>query len=300
MTNILKIEEIDYIGDVYNLHVENNHNYIANGVVVSNCHGSRAKILQSLLSEYGKNIAHRFGLTGTLPDHPVDLMLVKVVLGDVIFTSYAKDLIEAGWLATPNISIVQLNDVAYLQKSGVNEIEHLLYEEELHFLKSCITRQQWIANYIIEKSKSSKIGNTLILVNNIVYGKQLTKLIPNAVFLHGKDKDAIRQKVYDLFEVQDDLIVICTKQIAGVGLSIDRIFILIYIDGGKSFINTIQTIGRGLRKGRDKDSVDIIDICGNMVISNNHLKQRIKYYKGANYFYKKHTIEYYNGDINLC
>ena len=292
--------EIDVPEDTYNLHIENNHNYVANSVVVSNCHGSKAAVLQKLLAEYGKNIAHRFGLTGTLPDHPVELMLVKVVLGNVIYESYAKDLIAAGWLATPNISIIQLDDFKYLKECGLKELDHILYEEEQLFLKSCNDRREWIANYIIEKSAASKVGNTLILVNNIAYGKKLAKSIPNAVFLYGKDKDKVRQQVYELFETQDDLIVICTKQIAGVGLSIDRIFILIYIDGGKSFINTIQTIGRGLRKGRDKDSVDIIDICGNLLTANKHLKQRIKYYKGASYPYKKFAAEYHNGDIDLC
>ena len=300
MVSILKIEELDYVGDVYNLHVEDNHNYYANGVIVSNCHGSKAKTLNKLLTEFGKDTPHRYGLTGTLPDHPSELLLVQIALGDIIFTSHTRELIAAGWLATPNISILQLDDISYLKGSGIKDIELLLYEEEQHFLRHSDCRTKWIANYIIEKRDIVGVSNTLVLINNISYGKKLVKLIPGAVFLHGSDKNKVRQDVYDLFEVQDDLVVICTKQIAGVGLSIDRIFNLIYIDGGKSFINTIQTIGRGLRKGRDKSSVEITDICSNMLIADKHLKQKIKYYKDANYPYKKFKIEYDNGDVNLC
>ena len=290
-------EEIATPDVVYNLHVENNHNYIANGVVVSNCHGAKANVVHKLLTDHGKNIPHRFGLTGTLPDHPCELLMVQVGLGSVKYKSYAKDLIAIGWLAVPHISVVQLNDMQYLLDSGVKEPELLLYEEEQVFFRQCADRTQWIAKYIMQKQESAKVGNILVLVNNIAYGKKLAKLIDNSTFLYGKDDNETRQKVYELFEVRDDVIAICTKQIAGVGLSIDRIFVLIYIDAGKAFINTIQTIGRGLRKGRDKDSVDVIDLCSNLPTAEKHLKKRIKYYKEAQYAYKKFKQTYESEDV---
>lgn len=65
---LIKRTEIVKPDIVYNLEVKNNHNYVANNVVVSNCHGTKAAQLQSLLIDHGANIAHRYGLTGTSPN----------------------------------------------------------------------------------------------------------------------------------------------------------------------------------------------------------------------------------------
>ena len=279
---------------VYNLEVKNNHNYLANDVVVSNCHGTKAAQLQSLLIDHGANIAHRYGLTGTLPKDPCSKMLVHVALGEVKCEYHAKDLIAKGWLATLDISILQLDDVSYLENNGIPRANLMMYEEEEHFVKTNASRMEWIANTIIENKAQSKLGNTLVLVNTIKYGKELHKLIPNSYVLNGSNSDKSRKAVYDLFETNDDVVAICTKQIAGVGLSIDRIFNLVYVDAGKSFITTIQQIGRGLRKGRDKDSVNILDICSNLPSASKRLRERIKHYKDASYPYKKYLIGYEN------
>jgi superfamily II DNA or RNA helicase len=95
-----------------------------------------------------------------------------------------------------------------------------------------------------------------------------------------------------MFKNHDDLVVIATVHIAGTGLSINRIFNLILIDIGKSFIRVIQAIGRGLRKAHDKNYVNITDVCSDFKYSKTHLATRIRYYKDAKYPYKKHTITY--------
>ncbi len=64
------------------------------------------------------------------------------------------------------------------------------------------------------------------------------------------------------------------------------------IDVGKSFIRIIQTIGRGLRKAPDKDSVHVTDICSDLKYSKKHLRERAKYYNEAQYKFKKHLVDY--------
>jgi superfamily II DNA or RNA helicase len=114
--------------------------------------------------------------------------------------------------------------------------------------------------------------------------------MPGSVFLYGKDKTKERRKIYDLFKTHDNLIVIATVKIAGTGLDIKRIFNLMFIDGGKSFIRIIQAIGRGLRKAPDKESVDVTDICSDLKYGRRHLRDRIKFYNEAKYPHKKTTI----------
>lgn len=291
---LIKRTEIEKPNIVYNLKVSKNHNYIANGAVVSNCHGSKAAKLYQLLTEHGKNLVHRYGLTGTLPEPAADKLNVHVALGKVLCEYPAYELIEKGWLAQLNINILQLNDTRYLIDHGVPEedVHKIMYEEETEFCKTNETRTKWIAAFIVANRDKHHLGNTLVLVNNIKYGRTLQKLIPNSYFLHGSDKVKERDEVYDLFEHNNDLIVICTKQIAGVGLSIDRIFALFFIDSGKSFVGTIQSIGRGLRKGKDKDSVNVLDICSNFNSATSRMKKRVTHYKNARYPYKVIKVNY--------
>jgi superfamily II DNA or RNA helicase len=292
---LLKRTEIERPNITYNLHVRKNNNYVANGIVVSNCHGSKAAKLYQLLTHYGNNIVHRFGLTGTLPDVPIDKLNVHNAIGRIVCEYLAKDLIEKGWLATLKINIVQLDDVKNLEKHGVNNTSLFQYEEEKYYYDTNKSRMQWIADFVIKNVETKELGNTLILVNTIKYGKELGALIPNSYVLNGSDKVDARQKIYDMFEDRNDMVVICTKQIAGVGLSIDRIFSLVFVDSGKAFIGTIQQIGRGLRKGKDKDFVEVYDICGNLPSAINWMKKRISHYKGANYPHSVSKVEYIGG-----
>lgn len=261
-------------------------------VLVDECHGANANSLNQLLLKQGSKIPVRIGFTGTLPKHEAVQMTIKIALGHVIYEKTAHTLIESGWLATPNISIMQLDDDNFIRRHADVDLSKLEYDQHLQLILTNDDRLNWISQFIQEKNQADHKGNILCLVGNVKYGKKLQKLIPNAIFLHGKDKQEVRSQVYELFETHDDLIVICTHQIAGVGLSIDRIFNLIFIDMGKSYVKTIQVIGRGLRKGRDKDSVNIVDICSNLPYFKAHMKQRIKYYKEAKYAYKQYLVEY--------
>lgn len=86
-----------------------------------------------------------------------------------------------------------------------------------------------------------------------------------------------------MFEENDDLIVIASVGIASTGISIDRIFNMMLVDAGKSFIRSIQSIGRGLRLADDKQSVHVVDVHSKLKWSKKHWKEREKYYKEAGY-----------------
>ena len=146
-----------------------------------------------------------------------------------------------------------------------------------------------MADYITMKSKH---GNVFCLTVGVAFGKRLAKRIPNAVFLYGQDLVEERKQVYELFKTRDDMIVIANAKIASTGLNIKRIFNLILIDIGKSFITTIQGIGRGLRTASDKDSVHVTDICSDSYHSKRHVRERMSYYKDAKYPFVKKVVEY--------
>ena len=67
---IKKIRRIEKPKVVYNLSVEDNENYVANGIVVHNCHGLRGVKLSTMM-QFCINADFKIGTTGTLPTSAV-------------------------------------------------------------------------------------------------------------------------------------------------------------------------------------------------------------------------------------
>ena len=278
-------------------------------VLVDECHGAKGKELQKILTDHASKIPYRFGVTGTMPPEPADEMAVHVALGPVRYTVTAKQLIDEGVLAAPHIDVIQLEEdlkdeySAYCAelKPGIKPLTYVQYKDqylpdftsEKAYLHRRSMRIEWIASYIQAKADKKK-GNVMCFVDSIPFGRKLADLIPGAIFVNGQDTKsaAKRREIYDLFENHDNLTVIATVNIAGTGLDVPRIFNVVTIDLGKSFIRVIQALGRGLRKAHDKDTVMISDICGDLKYSKKHLKQRMNYYDDAGYPYKRHKIDY--------
>ena len=103
------------------------------------------------------------------------------------------------------------------------------------------------------------------------------------VFIQGETKLEDRKEQYDEIGSSDNKVIIATYGVASVGINIPRIFNLVLIEPGKSFVRVIQSIGRGIRKAKDKDFVQIWDITSSCKFAKRHLTHRKKFYKEANY-----------------
>jgi len=120
----------------------------------------------------------------------------------------------------------------------------------------------------------------------------LEELIPNSVFVSGATKAQARKDEYDEIATMDGKVIIATYGVAAVGINIPRIFNLILIEPGKSFVRVIQSIGRGIRKAEDKDFVQIWDITSTCKFAKRHLTTRKKFYREANYPFEVDKIEW--------
>lgn len=248
-------------------------------LIVDEAHGASAKTIGELINTHGKSCAFRYGFTGTFPKPQIDQLTLTGAIGNVLYEISAADLIRMGYLAQLEIEPVEIQEDV--------EEEFPDYSSEKTFLSKNPKRLDFIADLII--SKAEQFGNTLVLVNSIKQGKELQKLIKGSVFLHGATENEVRAEWYHLFETADDLIVIATFGIASTGISIDRVFCEFMIDSGKSFIRCIQSIGRGLRKGHDKERVHLVDVHSNLKWSKKHYRERNRYYKDAQYPVSKIT-----------
>jgi superfamily II DNA or RNA helicase len=233
-------------------------------------HQAKAEVLTKLLTQNFRNCPIRWGLTGTVPKDAWEFQGILASIGPVINQVSAHDLQEKGVLAQLNINVLQTNDVQVFTS----------FQDEYSFLVTDDTRLQWIANKIAALSAT---GNTLVLINRIDTGNKLIALLPQAVFVSGGMKLDDRKEEYDEIKTSDDKIILATYGVAAVGINIPRIFNLVLLEPGKSFVRVIQSIGRGIRKAEDKDSVEIWDITSACKYSKRHLTERKKYYKDAKY-----------------
>jgi superfamily II DNA or RNA helicase len=243
-----------------------------NVVIVDECHGVRGDVLRGLINDHGSHIYFRYGVTGTMPKPKTEFYDVTVSLGEVLVEVTSQWLIENGYLAKIDIAMIETQE----DTDGLPD-----YASEKSYISKNADRVQSVAEFVEGATKMH--GNTLVLVGSIAFGKKLQKLIPNSVFLSGESEKDIRQEHYKMFEECDNITVIASTGIASTGISINRIFCLILVDTGKSFIRTIQSIGRGLRKSHDKNYIMVYDVYSKLKFSKKHASDRKKHYKEAGY-----------------
>ena len=239
-------------------------------IMVDEVHMAKADALKTLLTGVMSHIPIRWGLTGTIPKEDFEKQSLLCSLGTVIGQVSASELQEKGVLANCEVNVLQLIDVK----------EYTNYQSELKYLLEQSDRLDYIAS-LINNIKDS--GNTLILVDRINAGKELEKRIQGAVFVSGGTKAQERKDHYDEVADASDKVIIATYGVASVGINIPRIFNLVLLEPGKSFVRVIQSIGRGIRKADDKDFVQIWDITSTCRFAKRHLTKRKAFYKEANY-----------------
>jgi superfamily II DNA or RNA helicase len=239
-------------------------------IIVDEVHMAKAEVLKNLLTRNLRNAPIRWGLTGTVPREKFEFESIHASLGPVIGQISAKELQDKGVLSECHVNVVQLIDT----------VAHSSYQEELKYLTSNQLRLEYIGKLLTTIKDS---GNTLILVDRISAGEMLAELIPGSTFVNGSVKVKDRKETYDTIRDSNNEVIIATYGVAAVGLNIPRIFNLVLIEPGKSFVRVIQSIGRGVRKAKDKDFVQIWDLTSTCKYAKRHLTQRKKFYKEAEY-----------------
>ena len=239
-------------------------------IIVDEVHQAKAEVLKNLLTRNLRNAPIRWGLTGTIPKEKFEFESIHASLGPVTGQISAKELQDKGVLSNCHVNVVQLIDT----------VAHTNYQEELKYLVTNKDRIDYIGKLLNTISQS---GNTLILVDRISAGEMLAELIPDSSFVKGDVKLKDRKEAYDEINEGTNHVVIATYGVASVGINIPRIFNLVLIEPGKSFVRVIQSIGRGVRKAKDKDFVQIWDLTSTCKFAKRHLTQRKKFYKEAEY-----------------
>jgi len=249
-------------------------------VIVDEVHMAKADALKTLLSGVMSRIPIRWGLTGTVPKEPYEFKSLLVSLGPVISQLSASELQDRGVLANCHVNIVQL----------IDHVEYKEYQSELKYLLEESGRLDAMSDLI---KTINETGNTLVLVDRVAAGHALVeRLGDKAVFVSGATKSKDRQSEYAEVADATDKIIVATYGVAAVGINIPRIFNLVLIEPGKSFVRVIQSIGRGIRKAEDKDHVQIWDITSTCKFAKRHLTKRKQFYRDANYPFTAEKLDW--------
>lgn len=249
-------------------------------VMVDEVHMAKADALKTLLTGVMSQVPIRWGLTGTIPKEKFESQALLVSLGPVVSRLAASELQDRGVLANCHVNIVQL----------VDHVDYKDYQSELKYLLEESGRLDTIAGLIQQVNET---GNTLVLVDRVAAGQELVnRLGERAVFVSGATKGNKRQEEYDEVADSDDKIIVATYGVAAVGINIPRIFNLVLIEPGKSFVRVIQSIGRGIRKAQDKDHVAIWDVTSTCKFAKRHLAKRKVFYKEANYNFSQEKLDW--------
>jgi superfamily II DNA or RNA helicase len=248
-------------------------------VIVDEVHMAKADALKTLLTGVMSRIPIRWGLTGTIPKEKFESVALLVSLGPVISRLSASELQSQGVLAQCHVNIVQLEDHA----------EFSNYQSELKYLLEEPDRLKTIADLVRQVNAT---GNTLVLVDRIAAGQALVEQLADAVFVSGATKARDRQDEYDEVAEATGKIIVATYGVAAVGINIPRIFNLVLIEPGKSFVRVIQSIGRGIRKAEDKDHVQIWDVTSTCKFAKRHLTKRKVFYREANYPFTQEKLSW--------
>ena len=217
---------------------------------------------------------NKFGLTGTLPDDKPEQWNVIGKLGKVIYDKDSYQLRLESYLTNVDIKVI---NIGYKDKplvvSGNNN-----FKAELDFIYTNNFRNNVIKNICTKFN-----NNSLILVNHLAHGDalfdNLSQILNKKVyFVKGEVEVEERDKIKKIMETNNDVICIAMSSIFSTGVNIKNIHMIMFASGGKSFIRTIQSIGRGLRLHKSKNKLIIIDLVDKLKYGMRHSDKRKEIY----------------------
>ena len=261
-----------------------------NVVIGDEAHLFKSKSLISIMTKL-HHAKYRFGFTGTLDGTQTHKWVLEGLFGPSYKVTKTDELMRQGHLSQLDIQCLILKHNPQIFET---------YEDEIQYLISHEKRNNFIKNLTLDLK-----GNTLVLFQRveshgaILFEKINTNKEANrkAFFIHGGVDAEERELVREITERENDAIIVASYGTFSTGINIKNLHNVIFASPSKSRVRNLQSIGRVLRKGKDKAKAvlyDISDDCTHKSRRNytlNHLIERIKIYNEENFNYEIITIQ---------
>ena len=259
-------------------------------VIGDEAHLFKSKSLVSIMTKL-EHAKYRYGFTGTLDGTQTHKWVLEGLFGPSYKVTKTEELMRQGHLSQLDIQCIVLKHAEKKFETYQDEIEYLITHEQ---------RNNFIKNLSLDLK-----GNTLVLFSRVeAHGQVLYDLINSnkkgdrkVFFIHGGVDTSERELVREITEEQSNAIIIASYGTFSTGINIKRLHNIIFASPSKSRIRNLQSIGRVLRKGKDKVKATLYDISDDCTYKSkrnytlNHLIERIKIYNEENFNYEIITIQ---------
>ena len=254
-------------------------------IIGDEAHLFKSKSLISIMTKL-EHAKYRFGFTGTLDGTQTHKWVLEGLFGPAYKVTKTDDLMQKGHLAKLDITCIVL-------KHPPKKFE--VFEDEVQYIIGHDQRNNFIKNLVVDLK-----GNTLVLFQRVEsHGLPLYELInDNTVpgrkvfFVHGGVGTEERETVREIVERESNAIIVASYGVFSTGINIRNLHNVVFASPSKSRIRNLQSIGRVLRRGKDKTKAmlyDISDDCTHNSQKNytlNHLIERIKIYNEEKFNYE--------------
>lgn len=261
---VLKIEAITSpSSEVYDIEVADNHNYFAEGVLVSN---SAAKTYRSLFKACD-HIYFRFGMTGTFFRSGEDEMAMHGLLSNTIYQVTSKDLMGRGFLVPVRVIMVPVPAYPKLRGAG-NQFQSGYGKfgiQEHEVRNQLATYAAWTLNKLGRK--------VLVLVGTKKQGNllrsQLGQFLPKdpraefrqVEFLSTDIPRPVQNRIMDSYLNNEEVKVLIGTSLLGEGVDLPSCDALVYARGEKAEVSLTQNAYRVCTAVSGKKDAIIVDFC---------------------------------------
>ncbi len=258
-------------------------------VIGDEAHLFKSKSLIEIMTKL-HHAKYRMGFTGTLDGTQTHKWVLEGLFGPSYKVTRTYELMEQGHISQLDIRCLVL-------KHNPQKFES--YEDEIQYLISHNQRNKFITNLSLDLK-----GNTLVLYSRVEsHGAILYEMINNSkqderkvFFIHGGVDTEERELVREITEKENNAVIVASYGTFSTGINIKNLHNVIFASPSKSRVRNLQSIGRVLRKGKNKTKAVLYDISDDCTYNSrknytlNHLIERIKIYNEENFNYEIITI----------
>lgn len=279
-------------------------------VIVDEAHGAKADELRRIVNQCTK-AGWRMGVSGTIPDDGLDAALIEGSLGRREEIVRSSELIEKNILTPVEIHSLILNYNMDIRPFVCRQE----YRDECSLFSSNGSRQQ-IFDLMVRAGHISPEQNTLILFRRKESIDMMKAFVETnypqfkVYVIIGDVKATIREQYRKAIDAKNGHIVLATYGTMKQGVNIKLLHNLMFAEFTKSMYETIQSIGRILRKHKLKPLArvyDIVDNCSyvtrrgmgnlNENYAVRHYKNRLAYYNAEKFPVIEFTLPF-DGEID--
>ena len=242
---------------VYNLHVEENENYFANGVLVHNCHRALTPSYKNIFAEHTEALICGFTASPMRTGgQGLDTVFDRLVLGPT-----PKELIAEKFLAKP---------VTYgpLHKMDLSGVRTVAGDYDIGDLTEAVDRTAITGSAIKEYSRLCPGEPAIAFCCSILHAEHVANDFRSAGYRAdhvsgAMPRDVVRSKLAALASGEIQVLTACDLLTEGVDSPSVRASIL--LRPTKSLIVYIQSAGRALRPKPDGSTALILDHAGSFM-----------------------------------